>query len=118
MKRDMDLIRLLLLQVESQNTISEIPGYSVEDVMYNANLILEADLAHGPEPLYQGDKIVSVDLDRLTWEGHDFLDAARDDTLWKKAKEKFMKPAVSWSFSVLLEWLKAEIRARALGGGA
>src|SRR5437016_1463459 len=109
----MDIIRLLLLELESKNSIAvaELPGYNREDVVYNAELIREAGLAHGPEPVRHGAKLLHVELDGLTWTGHDFLDAARDDTLWRKAKEKFMKPAASWSFSVLLEWLKAEIKS-------
>jgi len=43
----------------------------------------------------------------LTWAGQDFLDAAKDDTLWKKAKETVIKPGASFTFDVLLAWLKA-----------
>jgi hypothetical protein len=50
----------------------------------------------------------------LTWEGHDFLDAARDDTIWKAARDKIIKPGMSWTFSILLEWLKQEVRRRVL----
>jgi len=51
-------------------------------------------------------------MDRMTWSGHDFLDAARDETLWKKAKQTVMKPAASFTFEIVREWLKNEIRAR------
>ena len=48
----------------------------------------------------------------LTWAGHDFLDAMRDDTIWKKAKEKVLAPTgkeiVGASFAVLLGWLRYE----------
>jgi len=49
---------------------------------------------------------------RLTWNGQDFADAATDDTIWKKAKEKVLQPASSWTFALLLEYLKAEIKAK------
>jgi hypothetical protein len=51
-------------------------------------------------------------LDRLAWAGHDFLEAARDETPWSKAKEKVMKPGAAFTFDLVKEWLKAEIRAR------
>ena len=35
---------------------------------------------------------------RLTWAGHDFLDATRDSKIWKMAKEQILKPGVSWTF--------------------
>jgi hypothetical protein len=37
----------------------------------------------------------------LTWQGHEFLNAARDNTIWKKALNK----AGSMPISVLQEWL-------------
>lgn len=54
-------------------------------------------------------------IKRLTWEGHEFLDAARNDTTWRKAKDKFLKPAGAWTFSLLLEFLKAEAKKLAFG---
>jgi hypothetical protein len=45
----------------------------------------------------------------LTWAGQDFLDAARDDTLWKKAKETVIKPGASFTFDLLLAWLKTQV---------
>jgi hypothetical protein len=47
---------------------------------------------------------------RLTWQGHEFLDAARNDTTWRKARETFFRPAVAWTFGLLTEFLKAEAR--------
>lgn len=32
-------------------------------------------------------------IDRLTYAGHEFLDAARQDTLWQKAKQMVLKNA-------------------------
>lgn len=48
-------------------------------------------------------------LECFTWKGHDFLDAAKDDTLWNKAKEKFLIPGVSFTFDILFQWLKSQI---------
>jgi hypothetical protein len=52
---------------------------------------------------------------RLTWVGHDFLDSSRDNKIWKMAVEHVIKPGASWSFSILVEWLKQEARRRVLG---
>jgi hypothetical protein len=48
---------------------------------------------------------------RLTWGGHEFADSIVSDTLWNKAKAEIMKPAASWTFRVLLQWLKDQILA-------
>jgi len=50
-----------------------------------------------------------MDIVRLTWEGCDFADAVRSDTLWKKAKEMVIKPTASFTFGLLKDWLKSEI---------
>jgi hypothetical protein len=49
--------------------------------------------------------------------GHDFLDAARDATIWSEAKDKALKPGVSWAFSMLAEFLKAEAKAHLMKAG-
>lgn len=51
----------------------------------------------------------------LTWAGHDFLDAVRNDTIWSNAKETILKPGVSWTFSILTEWLKQEALNKIFG---
>lgn len=51
-------------------------------------------------------------LQKMTWAGHDFLDSMRDDTIWKKAQEKVLKPIGGVAFDVLKEWLKAEMRSK------
>ena len=48
-------------------------------------------------------------VERLTWEGCDFLDAARDPSIWQKAQQKFLS-GVSYTFEIVKAWLKKEIR--------
>jgi len=48
--------------------------------------------------------------------GNEFVDAMRDDTLWKKAKDSVIKPGASWTVKLLFEWLKTEIKQRLIGG--
>ena len=56
-------------------------------------------------------------IHNLTWAGHDFLDAARNDTVWRAAKEKVLKPGVSWTFELLREILKALAKQQLAGLG-
>jgi len=48
MKRDMDLIRLLLFQVEGEKEL-DLSDYSDEQKLYHQRLLLEAGLVHGSE---------------------------------------------------------------------
>jgi len=42
---------------------------------------------------------------RPTWAGHEFLDAARNDTIWHKAGERIKKSGVGVTLSLLKEIL-------------
>lgn len=118
MKRDIELIRLMLIQEETGAAPPELSAYSVEDQIYNLQLMADANLvvAHFTKDI-NGNAVASI-TERLTWAGHDFLDATRDSKIWKKAKEQIIKPGVSWTFQTLLEYLKREIDQRFLGGGS
>jgi hypothetical protein len=103
MKRDLDVIRSLLLKAESSS--GHFPCETEEEI-YNAVLLQDAGLIEGRfAPATNPQMAVIL---RLTWQGHDFLDAARNDTIWNKAKENFLKPGISWTFSIVFDFLKAE----------
>ena len=81
MKRDMDLVRAILQDIEENNVFREsgympqIQGYSVEDIAYHVQIMEDADLlfAHitwfdrAPPYIYLG---------RMGWKGHEFLEAS------------------------------------------
>jgi hypothetical protein len=111
MKRNMDIIRGLLLALErDDDNPPELSKYPPKELAYHSALLIEAGLAEGAIANGGFNEIMRADLDRLTWAGHDFIEAARDDTLWKKAKEKVMKPGAAFTFEIVKEWLKSEIR--------
>jgi hypothetical protein len=49
---------------------------------------------------------------QLTWAGHEFLDATRDNAVWKKVTERVLKGGASWTFDLVKEWAKHEVRSR------
>ncbi len=109
MKRDMDMIRRLVLALED-GYLNQLDGVDPLEYTYHAQLLIEAGLAEGAlAPGQRGIPGAAV-LWRLTWAGHDFADAIRNDTIWNSAKEKVIKPSASWTFGVLLDFLKLEIR--------
>ena len=114
MKRDMNIIRLLLLQQESGESPPELEKYDTQLVVYNSALMIEAGLIKGVIIEDVNGHPTASSIIRMTWEGHDFLDSTRDPSVWEKAKSSVLKPGVSWSFSILTEVLKAEAK-RQLG---
>jgi hypothetical protein len=113
MKRDMELIRKILLATEESpsawapSAVQELQmeGYSEEEVGYHALLIIEAGLAQGKETPVPGFAPRGF-IYRLTWDGHEFLDAARDETRWKQAWTIVGQHAGSVTIDVLKDLLK------------
>jgi hypothetical protein len=117
MIRDFDLIRRILLEVQAQPAGTRafqlyLPGeYDQDTVTEHVMLLIDAGLLEGGE-LGGISGINIVNIQRLTWAGHDFIDAAKDETLWAKAKTTVLKPALAITFDALLQWLKAEAKTR------
>ena len=98
MKRDMDLVRKILFALEEHPhgyppDKLNIEGYDEETIGYHVLLMIEAGLLEGRE-----DNVLGIDRnspsaipERLTWLGHDFLDASRDPSRWEEARGIFSK---------------------------
>lgn len=120
MKRDMDLIRLIMLKIEEQPFTSgwidlDIDNYQQEVVAYHVLLLSEAGLIEAIN-LSAGSSI-SWKPRRLTWEGHEFLDAARDNNRWNQVKTimaKFGGFVFDIGKQVLFEIIKSELRQKQL----
>lgn len=83
MKRDMELIRNLLLVVKlsdwpPRGNQPVIDGQTKEEVAYHLELMPEAGLVSAIDPSSNDGRCYGAVS--LTWIGHDFLDAAREDS--------------------------------------
>jgi hypothetical protein len=113
MKREPDLIRQILLELEKepyqgQPIPIKMDEYSNDEIVYHVMLLNEAGLIEAFD-LGIGD--VSWMPVRLTWSGHEFLDAARDDERWNRAKEVMADQGEGVSFEVLKELLMDMLRS-------
>ena len=113
-KRDMELIRLLLLQQEAGEPFPELETYDSLLVAHHCALIIEAGFVVGEvvSDADQGGIPVGAAILRLTWKGHEFLDSIRDPSVWQQAKDYVLRPGASWTFGILTEFLKAEASKR------
>jgi len=101
----MNLIRLLLLEVEGEDPKPDVSAYTQEQQIYHSALLIEAGLVHGIIRTGSSGQPNGIVMHRLTWAGHEFLDAARNDTIWHKAGERIKKSGVDVTVSVLKELL-------------
>jgi DNA-binding transcriptional ArsR family regulator len=118
MKRDMDLIRKILRKVRDHEDpygldgIPEIDGYSEKEISYHIGILNDAGLITANPLGEMGVEFENYFSINLTWQGQDFIDAAEDDTIWKKAKNTVIKPGASFTFDILKEWLKSEVKEK------
>ena len=105
MKRDMNLIRLQLLETEGEDPKPDLSAYTEEQLVYHSALLIEAGLVHGEVVLDGNGQPVGTVTAPLTWAGHEFLDAARNDTIWHKASERIKKSGVDVTISLMKEIL-------------
>ncbi len=102
MKLDPDLVRQILLKVEefpfdgSFHDV-EIEGRTEDEITYHVMLLHEAGLLEALD--LSSHSGVCWKPKRLTYNGHQFLDAARSDTVWQKAKSEFA--TLNWPLSML-----------------
>ena len=118
MKRDLELIRWILLSVERDDSILSHPQHTDAAILDHLELLVEAGLLRGEvDPPESGDGR-GARIQRLSWAGHDFLDAAKNERLWERAKRTVAETGGSWT----LEGLKALLVRMATdlltGGGA
>lgn len=118
MKRDMDLVRDLLLKIEGHPGLNRVAQYQfgpgdigiTEEnhtaVAFHLDLMIEAGLVQGNSAMRM--PIVSG----LTWQGHEFLDAIRDDGIWKKTKEGASRIG-GWTVPIITELAKGYLKAKA-----
>jgi hypothetical protein len=119
MRRDDDLIRRLMLDLEqSTGRVGRshvVDGYTQDQVAYHLALILKSGLAEGPKPIYPSDGSdptipAAVMVIRLTPEGHDFIADLRDDAVWEKVKERTAKVGGSVSLELLKQVATAVVK--------
>lgn len=119
MKRDIDLCRRILLEVETRPPGQYVQGlpfageYDAGVVEEHVALLYEAGLMDANITRFHGAATHFL-IKKLTWAGHDFLDAARDEGMWAQAKERLGASFDSVSFAVLKAMLE-DIAKRALG---
>jgi hypothetical protein len=121
MKCDMDLIRDLLLHVESDPLFDgrrwvspDTPAdfdpsgnHSMEEINYHLDLLIEAGFLKGKP----GASFHAPLINRLTWDGHEFLNDIRDQDIWSKTKKR-LEGLQSVALGIVAEVAKAEIKKR------
>jgi hypothetical protein len=97
----MELIREIMLRIETDRNPLEVEGYDREIVEGHLEILVEADLVKAQTAHSGTGSLILIGRPRLSWAGHEFLDAARNNTVWERAKKTLGDKMASVSFSVL-----------------
>jgi len=112
MQRDMDLIRQLLFRMENHSEgfaprKYDVEGYTADQVGYHIWLLGQAGLMKVAEVTSAASSGPVAIPKNLTWEGHDFIAAARSDTTWSHAMEKARSVGGALSMAVFKQLLES-----------
>lgn len=114
MKRDMEVIRKIILAVKSsEEQVQSVEGVPDDKFNYHTMLLKEAGLIKGTVSASKNQNIIPniALITDLTWDGHDFADSIGDDTVWNTAKGRIQEVG-SWTFDLFLECVKQEAKKR------
>ena len=110
MKRDIKLVRELLLVAEADGTCDGLNSkYGQEVVAGHVAILIDAKLIEGQVVCDEAGKPCYAVIVRLTWAGHEFLDNARNETVWNKVITSIKDTATTVSFEILSELLKVGV---------
>jgi len=120
MKRDFDLIRLILLEIEKSPAEGvgdlihlKIEGFTSPKISYHVGLLEQAGMIKAVN--FAADDRNEWIPSGLTWDGHEFIDAARNDVIWGKAKKAIIKAGGPLTLTALQIGLKILIERLAMG---
>lgn len=97
MKRDFDLLRVLLREIEDLPpgriaSAFKYDGIDKDTIAAHAALLFDAGLVKG-KMRYPLKGPPQFQIAGLTWAGHDFIAVAKNDTIWEKARKSVLAPA-------------------------
>lgn len=116
MKRDLELIRKVMLEAEKTKDPYElvdpkIEGYNETEISYHVALLDDAGLLHGQDRSAIG--VFRWSAGTLTWAGHEFVEAVRDEDVWNEARAIVEKSGNGVVFEILNKALLRVLQKRA-----
>lgn len=105
MKRDMDLVRTILIKLEERSDpgrlrLDSLGAYSPAQICHHVEIMAQAGLIKVLNLKTRGDPY-GLSPEELTWAGHDFLDAIRNESVWNQTKEKISSTVGTVSFEIM-----------------
>lgn len=105
----MELVRKILVALEdSSQTQGWIPlqfeGYTDDQISYHVKILAEQGIISATDS--SGMKNFTWRAKGLTWDGHDYIEAIRDERRWQKVKDWIMATGKILTIETLKEAVK------------
>lgn len=104
----MELIRAILMEIEANDELTGrgpadlyLEGYTDAQIGYHTKLLFDAGYIDAIDMTAVGSPYPELKPTSLTWRGHEFLDAAKNETVWKRAMDAVREKGGSVPISVL-----------------
>ena len=115
MKRDWDVVRQILLELEEAESPTAgmlgIEGMDDQVFGYHAKLMCDAGLVEAAiQEWFAGG--INAQVDRMTWSGQEFLDGIRHKSVWDKIKTNAEEKGVSLTFETIKLLVTSVIKHR------
>lgn len=107
MKRDLDLIRHILVTIESSDSnklsIEDFvtDEYPPEQIAHHIRLLLDVDYIEATEVSTLGCPYRQFLIRRITMDGYEYLDSVRDPKVWSETKSKLAQATSSISLDII-----------------
>lgn len=107
MKRDMDLVRKILLageattEMEGRRRDLTVEGYDEATVAAHVEILKQAGFVDAHIQRVDGHGPLGANLYGLTWQGHEFLDRIRNESVWKETKRSILSRGLGFTTEVI-----------------
>jgi hypothetical protein len=108
MKRDMELTRKILFEIEEQYEPGEgtlmglnIDGYDMRTVAEHCDLLFPQGFIKSYKAVYGGDTIHFFQVGNISSSGYDYLELIRNDKVWDKTKAEIEKRQLPQTFDAI-----------------
>jgi len=116
MKRDLDLVRQVLLQIEAlpAGPPAQYRTSEIDDPVLLAHfeLVIAAGLVNGKIARSQGTRGDVISISGLTWEGHEWLEMVRSQAMWNEIKSALQDNGGALTFELTKAVASKLLRAR------
>ena len=119
MKRDLNLIRNMLLRIEELNstkqkiTIDSFLDLCAEPALISLHieLLIDSNYIETSEPIYC-ETIKDFLIYRITSDGYDYLDSIRENSIWERTENMLFKVGGSAALNVVKDIAVSIIKTR------